>query len=146
MKSIRVAELLQKYESLEEVVVSGWIRTIRESKTVGFIELTDGTSFKGVQIVFDREKIANEVQKKFATGAAITAKGKVVITPDAPQPFEIQAEDIIIEGESPVDYPLQKTPFIRVFAHYTAFASAHQYIPSDLSRKACCRTGNTQIL
>ncbi len=121
MKSIRVAELLQKYEILEEVVVSGWIRTIRESKTVGFIELTDGTSFKGVQIVFDREKIANEVQKKFATGAAITAKGKVVITPDAPQPFEIQAEDIIIEGESPVDYPLQKKrhslEFLRTIQH-----------------------------
>ncbi len=108
MKSIRIAELLKDYKSFTELTVSGWIRTIRESKNVGFIELTDGSSFTGVQIVFDRENIPQDIQKKFATGAAITVKGSVEITPDAPQPFEIKAGEIAIEGESPFDYPLQK--------------------------------------
>ena len=109
MKGLRLAQIIRAYEKYAgDIKVQGWIRTARESKNVGFIEITDGSSFKGVQIVFDREKISDDIQKKLSTGAAIEVKGELVLTPDAPQPFEIQAKEIEIAGEAPSDYPLQK--------------------------------------
>ena len=109
MRSLRLANVIRAYEKyVGDICVHGWIRTARQSKNVGFAEITDGSCFKGIQIVFDRDKIADDIQRKLTTGTAIEVKGKLVLTPEAPQPFEIQAENIAIEGEAPSDYPLQK--------------------------------------
>lgn len=91
------------------VTVGGWARSIRDSKAFGFIDLNDGSCFKGVQIVFARENIENydEIAKQ-NVGAALCITGTVVLTPENKQPFEIKAEKIEIEGESTADYPLQK--------------------------------------
>lgn len=92
-----------------EVTVCGWARTIRDSKAFGFIELNDGSYFKNCQVVVVRETLADydEVVKQ-NVGASYVVKGKVVLTPERPQPFEINAVSVAIEGTSTPDYPLQK--------------------------------------
>ena len=93
----------------KSVSVAGWIRTVRDSKAFGFIELNDGSCFRSTQIVFEEEKLDNYKQiAKLNVGAAIRVQGTVVATPEMKQPFEIKAENIEIEGESTPDYPLQK--------------------------------------
>ena len=106
----------------KEVKVSGWIRTIRSSNAFGFIEINDGTFFKNIQIVFESEILEN--YKEIAAqnvGAALNITGKLVLTPDAKQPFEVKAVAIDIEGASTPDYPLQKKrhsfEFLRTIAH-----------------------------
>ena len=91
------------------VTLGGWARSIRDSKAFGFIDLNDGSCFKGVQVVFEREKIANydEIAKQ-NVGASLVVTGKVVLTPENKQPFEIKADEIAVEGTSTADYPLQK--------------------------------------
>ena len=91
-----------------DIEVSGWIKTARESKNVGFIELGDGSAFRSVQVVYEHDAIPEDVSKCFSTGSAITVRGELVLTPDAKQPFEIHAKEVVIEGECPSDYPLQK--------------------------------------
>lgn len=109
MKGLRLANIVRTYEKyVGEICVQGWIRTARESKNVGFIEITDGSCFKGVQIVYERNRISDDIQRELNTGAAISVNGRLVLTPDAPQPFEICADEIAIEGTAPSDYPLQK--------------------------------------
>ena len=104
------------------VMLSGWIRTIRASNVFGFIEINDGTFFKNIQVVFESDFLEN--YKEIASqnvGAALNIKGKLVLTPDAKQPFEIKAEKIEIEGTSTPEYPLQKKrhsfEFLRTIAH-----------------------------
>lgn len=99
---------INKFDNLE-IVIGGWARSIRDSKAFGFIDLNDGSCFKGVQVVFEREKIANYDEiAKLNVGSAIVVKGVVVLTPENKQPFEIKATSIDVEGESTPDYPLQK--------------------------------------
>ena len=88
------------------VEVCGWVRTVRESKTLGFIELNDGSCFPSVQVVYERDE--RNLGDGLSTGCAITVDGTLVLTPDALQPLEIRAESITIEGSCPPDYPLQK--------------------------------------
>ena len=88
------------------ITVYGWARTVREGKTAGFIELVDGSSFKPVQVVFPRDE--RDLGHALSTGCAIKAEGTLVLTPDAPQPFEIQAAALTVLGECPPEYPLQK--------------------------------------
>ncbi|MBR3804650.1 MAG: asparagine--tRNA ligase [Clostridia bacterium] len=111
LKRICVKEIYQNSEVYggKEVTVAGWARTIRDSKAFGFIELNDGSFFKSVQIVFERAKVGNydEIAKQ-NVGASLIIKGKVILTPDAKQPFEINASEIAVEGTSTPDYPLQK--------------------------------------
>ena len=91
------------------VSVAGWVRTVRDSKAFGFIELNDGSCFKSTQIVFEEAKLDNYKQiAKLNVGASVRVEGKVVATPEMKQPFEIKADKIEIEGESTPDYPLQK--------------------------------------
>ena len=90
------------------IQVSGWVRTVRESKAVGFIELADGSSFKNVQVVYAQDAIDPQVKKQLCTGCAISVTGTLELTPEAKQPFEIQAQAIAIEGACQSDYPLQK--------------------------------------
>ena len=98
----------QSYDG-KTVTLGGWARSIRDSKAFGFIDLNDGSCFKGVQVVFEREIIANydEIAKQ-NVGAALVVTGKVVLTPENKQPFEIKATEVSVEGTSTPDYPLQK--------------------------------------
>ena len=93
----------------KKVVVAGWVKTLRDSKAFGFIELNDGSCFKNVQVVFEREKIENydEIARQ-NVGASLIVTGTLVLTPEARQPFEIKAENVKVEGASSPDYPLQK--------------------------------------
>lgn len=105
-----------------EIVVRGWIRTNRGSNKFGFIELNDGTFFKSVQIVYEAENLENFAEiSKAPIAAALMVKGDFVLTPDAKQPFEIKAKEVIIEAGSDADYPLQKKrhsmEFLREIAH-----------------------------
>ncbi|MBR3941802.1 MAG: asparagine--tRNA ligase [Clostridia bacterium] len=124
MVKTTVKEIFKNPEQFadKEVKVSGWIRTIRSSNAFGFIEINDGTFFKNIQIVFESEILEN--YKEIAAqnvGAALNITGKLVLTPDAKQPFEVKAVAIDIEGASTPDYPLQKKrhsfEFLRTIAH-----------------------------
>lgn len=111
MKRTEIARLYENAEAYtsESVVVCGWIRSNRDSKALGFMEINDGSCFKGVQVVFEREKLSNfEEAAKLNVGSAVVVTGKVILTPQAKQPFEINAEAIEVEGTSTPDYPLQK--------------------------------------
>ena len=104
---VKLSELQKSPESFAgDVSVCGWVRTFREGKTMGFIELTDGSCFRPVQIVYERDE--RNLGSGLTTGCAVMIDGELVLTPDAPQPFEIKAETISIEGTCPQDYPLQK--------------------------------------
>ena len=106
----------------QEVEVNGWVRTIRDSKSLGFIELNDGTFFKNLQIVFEEGRVDNFKEIcKIGAGSGISCKGELVLTPEAKQPFEIHARQITLEGACPSDYPLQKkrhsNEYLRTIAH-----------------------------
>ncbi len=92
----------------KEITVGGWVRNLRDSKAFGFIDLNDGSCFKSAQVVFEREKLENydEIAAQ-NIGAALVVRGKVSLTPEMKQPFEIKATQITVEGTSTPDYPLQ---------------------------------------
>jgi len=103
------------------VRVGGWVRSIRASKAFGFIMLSDGTFFQPIQIVYD-EKLPNFAEiSKFNVGSALIVEGEIIETPDAPQPFEIHAASVVLEGASTPDYPLQKKrhtiEYLRTISH-----------------------------
>lgn len=110
----------EKYTG-KEVTVGGWIRSIRDSKTFGFIVINDGTFFEPLQVVYS-DKLDNfDVISKLNVGAAIIVRGTLVETPNAKQPFEIQAESVEVEGPSTGEYPLQKKrhsfEYLRTISH-----------------------------
>ena len=109
-EALSLQELTQRASSLagQEVQVYGWVRSVRESKALGFIDCNDGTQFKGVQIVFERDSLTKGREVRLSTGCAIGVKGRVQLTPESKQPFEIHAQQIELVGDCPVDYPLQK--------------------------------------
>ncbi len=123
MKLIEIKELYNNTEKYidSEVQTCGWVRSIRDSKTFGFITINDGTFFKPIQVVYSDELNNFQEISKTNIGAALIIKGKLVATPNAKQPFEIQAEEVIIEGESTGDYPLQKKrhsfEYLRTISH-----------------------------
>ena len=123
MELTTVKELFSDREKYldKEVQVGGWIRSIRDSKAFGFIVLNDGTCFDTLQIVYhDTMENFAEVSK-LNVGAAIIVKGTLVATPEAKQPFEIQADRVLVEGVSNADYPLQKKrhsfEYLRTISH-----------------------------
>ena len=123
MELITVRELYKnRIKYLEkEVTVGGWVRSIRDSKTFGFIVINDGSFFETLQIVYsDQLSNFNEINK-INVGAAIIVKGILVATPQAKQPFEIQAKEVTIEGASAPEYPLQKKrhsfEYLRTISH-----------------------------
>lgn len=105
----------------KEVAISGWIRTLRASNAFGFIEVNDGSFFKNIQVVFDNKLENFKYISKLPISSSIKVIGTLVETPEAKQPFEIQAKEIIIEGMSDSDYPLQKKrhtfEYLRTIAH-----------------------------
>ena len=110
MKRIELRDLNKSYTDYadKEITVCGWARTVRDSKQIAFIELNDG-GFKCVQVVVEKNKVNNydEIVKQ-NVGASFMVKGKVIVTPNAKQPFEINASEVSVLGESDTDYPLQK--------------------------------------
>ena len=123
MDLVTVRELYRNRDAYlgKKVSVGGWVRSVRDSKAFGFIVLNDGTFFETLQIVYhDTMENFAEVSK-LNVGSAILVTGELVATPDAKQPFEIQAEEVIVEGASTPDYPLQKKrhtlEFLRTMTH-----------------------------
>ncbi|MFL0167365.1 asparagine--tRNA ligase [Clostridium beijerinckii] len=122
-KSILIRSLYRNTDDFlsKEITISGWIRTLRSSNAFGFIEVNDGSFFKNIQVVFD-DKLNNFKEiSKLPISSSISVIGTLVATPEAKQPFEIQAKNIIIEGMSNSDYPLQKKrhtfEYLRTIAH-----------------------------
>ena len=106
----------------KEVTVSGWVRTVRASNAFGFIELNDGSFFNSIQIVIESDKLSNYNElAKLNVGASLTVTGVLELTPGAKQPMEIKASEVIIEGVSTPDYPLQKKrhsfEYLRTISH-----------------------------
>lgn len=123
MNLVTIRELYKEKDKFigQTVEVGGWVRSIRDSKTFGFIVVNDGTFFETLQIVYS-DKLSNFADiSKLNVGAAIVIKGQLVATPQAKQPFEIQAEEIEIEGASAPEYPLQKKrhsmEYLRTISH-----------------------------
>ena len=109
-KLVTVSELFKSPDDFigQDIKVGGWVRSVRDSKTFGFIVLNDGSSFNTLQVVY-HDKMPNFAEvSKLNVGSSIIVSGKLVATPEAKQPFEIQAESVDIEGSSTPDYPLQK--------------------------------------
>lgn len=105
----------------KEITLGGWVRTIRASNHFGFIELNDGTTFKGIQIVFEKELSNFNEVSKLNIATAITVSGEFVLTPEAKQPFELKAKEVTVDATSDTDYPLQKKrhtlEYLRTIAH-----------------------------
>lgn len=123
MERTEIKKLNASYKELssKEVLVCGWIRTIRDTKTFGFIEINDGSFFKNLQVVFDNSLDNFTEIAKLNIGSAIRVSGYVVETPQAKQPYEIKATAVEIEGLSSPEYPLQKKrhtfEYLRTIAH-----------------------------
>lgn len=123
MNLVTVRELYKEKDKFigQTIEVGGWVRSIRDSKTFGFIVVNDGSFFETLQIVYS-DKLSNFADIcKLNVGAAIIIKGQLVATPQAKQPFEIQAEEIVVEGASTPEYPLQKKrhtmEYLRTISH-----------------------------
>ena len=105
----------------QTVTVAGWARTIRAMKNLGFLTLNDGSCFKNLQVVLEKTLANYDEVSSQNVGAAFIVTGKLVLTPDAKQPFELQAETVVVEGASAPDYPLQKkrhsVEFLRTIQH-----------------------------
>ena len=108
MKRTEIKQLLTKPYVEGSVHVAGWIRTARQSSSVGFIELNDGSQFGNLQIVYDKDLANFNEINKLGLSAAIEVWGEVVLTPEMKQPLEIRATEIKVMGDSDKDYPLQK--------------------------------------
>ena len=105
-----------------EITVCGWVKTVRDSKNVGFLQISDGSVFKGLQVVFEEAKLPNYRDiRSLNVGAAVVVRGTLVLTPEAAQPVEVNAAQVDIEGASTADYPLQKKKhtleYLRTIAH-----------------------------
>ncbi|MBC5714456.1 asparagine--tRNA ligase [Roseburia sp. BX1005] len=123
MELVNIRDLYRNKEQYLEqtVTIGGWVRSIRSSKNFGFIVVNDGTFFEPLQIVYHDALENFAAVEKLNVGAAVIVTGKLVATPQAKQPFEIQAEEVVIEGESAPDYPLQKKrhtfEYLRTISH-----------------------------
>ena len=123
MDLITIREIYKNREQFvdKQISVGGWVRSIRDSKTFGFIVLSDGSYFETLQIVYHNTMDNFGEISKLNVGAAVIIKGILVSTPQAKQPFEIQAEEVLIEGASAPDYPLQKKrhsfEYLRTISH-----------------------------
>ena len=123
MKLTRIRDLYKNREAYldQKVTVGGWVRSIRDSKSFGFIVVNDGTFFEPLQVVYHDTMENFEEISRLNVGAAIIVTGTLVATPQAKQPFEIQADTVEVEGASAPEYPLQKKrhsfEYLRTIAH-----------------------------
>ena len=117
MKRVLIYDLFKNYLELkeQEVLIRGWVRTNRDQKTFGFLMVNDGTFFDSLQVVYEDGTIGLEEARKFRAGTSVEVKGKIVLTPNLAQPFEIHATEIIMLGDCPIDYPIQPKRHTREF-------------------------------
>ena len=129
------------------VKVGGWVRNLRASKNFGFINLSDGTYFSQVQVVFGAELANFQEISKLNISAAVIVTGTLVVTPDAKQPFEIQASEISVEGPSTPDFPIQpkrhSMEFLRTLPH---LRPENQHLPGGVPRAQHHRLRHPQVL
>ena len=131
MQLTTVREIYKNRETFldKEITVGGWVRSVRDSKTFGFIVLHDGTFFETLQVVY-HDSMENFAEiSRLNVGAAIIVKGTLVATPQAKQPFEIQATEISVEGASAPDYPVSYT-------HLDVYKRQFLYDAESLRRSA----------
>ena len=120
MKLLSVKEIFEKQQELagQVIVVSGWVKTKRLGKEIGFVELGDGTCMKNIQVVVEMKE---HQELTFGVGACLLVNGVVKLTPEAKQPFEVIAKEITVMGDSPAEYPLQKkrhsNEYLRTIPH-----------------------------
>lgn len=118
-----VKDIYKKREEYfgKKVKIAGWVRTIRSSKSFGFIEINDGSFFKNIQVVYDETLPNFKEVSKFSISSALIIEGTLVETPNAKQPFEIKAEEIKLDAKSSAEFPLQKKrhtmEYLRTIAH-----------------------------
>ncbi|MBE5876727.1 MAG: asparagine--tRNA ligase [Lachnospiraceae bacterium] len=131
---INIKDLYRNYKDYadKEVTIGGWLRSRRDSKTFGFLVVNDGTFFEPLQVVYsDALDNFNNISK-LNVGAAVIVKGIVTLTPQAKQPFEIQATEVVIEGDSTPDYPLQKKrhsfEYLRTISHLRPRSNTFQAV------------------
>lgn len=123
MENVIIKDLYRKSENYysKEIKVSGWVRTVRDSKTFGFIEINDGSFFKNLQIVFDNTLSNFDEICKLTLSSSITVVGDLVKTENAKQPFEVKAKSVEVIALSDPEYPLQKKrhsmEYLRTIAH-----------------------------
>lgn len=135
MKLVTVKEIYKDREKYigTEISIGGWLRSNRDSKTFGFMVLNDGSYFETLQVVYSEDKLSNFAElTKLNVGSAVIVKGDLVATPEAKQPFEIQAKEVIIEGASSSDYPLQKKrhtmEYLRTISHLRPRTNTYQAV------------------
>ena len=124
MKRTKIAQLHADAKAFggQTVTVAGWVKSIRDMKNFGFVTLNDGSCFADLQVVMNRDALSNydEIAHQNVS-AALICTGEVKLTPDAPQPFELTATEIVVEGVSDPSYPLQKkratVEFLRTQQH-----------------------------
>ena len=124
MNLVSIRDLYRNKEDYidKTISVGGWVRSNRDSKTFGFMVINDGTFFETLQVVYSQDKLDNFAElAKLNVGSAVIVTGKLVATPEAKQPFEIQADEVFVEGASSADYPLQKKrhtmEYLRTISH-----------------------------
>ena len=132
---IEVKDLFDKAESYagQTVTVGGWVRNNRDSKNFGFLVIGDGSCFQTLQVVYAADKVDNFAQiAALNIGAAVFCTGKIVLTPGAKQPFEMQAECVEIEGVSTPDYPIQNKrhsfEYLRTIPHLRVRTNTFQAV------------------
>lgn len=118
MDRTKIAAIYDDMDSFDktEVVVAGWLRSVRDMKNFGFVTINDGSCFRDLQVVMQRETLQNYAEIAAQNmGAALIVTGTLELTPSRPQPFELQAKTIMVEGTSDPDYPMQKKRASREF-------------------------------
>ncbi len=124
MKRTEIREILSNPEAFvgNEITVCGWVRTIRQSKNIAFMQINDGSAFSGLQVILENDKLPefDEIVSQ-NVGAAVSVKGNIILTPEMKQPCELHAVSVLVEGTSTPDYPLQKKrhslEFLRTIQH-----------------------------
>ena len=120
MNRTKIAQLYKEPDTFggSSVTCAGWVRSIRDMKNFGFVVLNDGSCFKDLQVVLNKDTLGEDVYQNIVSqnvGAALIVTGTLALTPDRPQPFELQAAEISVEGTSAPDYPMQKKRATREF-------------------------------
>ena len=134
MELTNIKDLFREKESYagKKLTVGGWVRSNRDSKTFGFLVVNDGSFFEPLQVVYSDQLADFAAIAKIGVGAAVIVTGTIVVTPGAKQPLEMQAEEVVVEGASPSDYPLQKKrhsfEYLRTISHLRARTNTFQAV------------------
>jgi asparaginyl-tRNA synthetase len=119
--NLKTLQTTYQKHSGKKVTLQGWIRTNRDQKEFGFINFNDGTTQTSIQVVYDKNLNNFDDVKKFRVGCSLTIQGVVILTPEAKQPYEVRAVSIRLEGDSPLDYPIQPKRHTREFLREQAY-------------------------